>query len=210
MKDIKGQRFGRLTAIEMVGVDKSRCAMWLCKCDCGTEKIVRGKNLRSGETKSCGCTRKTETAEKLREKSTKHGMTNTRIYAIWCGMKSRCYNSHRKKYKDYGQKGIIVCDKWLESFEEFRDWAMAHGYRDDLTIDRKDPKGPYSPENCRWITQKEQQNNRTNNKMITFNGKTQTLSQWAEEIGMKAQTLQKRFEYGWSTERALTEKVRGN
>ena len=202
--DIAGQRFGHLTAIEMVGVDsKSRLAMWRCKCDCGNEKVIKGKHLRCGEIKSCGCIRKTETAAKLRETSTTHGMTNTRLYGIWCGIKSRCYNSHRKKHKEYGGRGITICDEWRDSFEAFRDWALANGYQDNLTIDRINNNGPYCPENCRWVSMKEQQNNRRNNRMLTIGDETKTMQQWADKMGIKSRTIQQRLNRGWSVEKAI-------
>lgn len=205
--DITGQKFGHLTAIEMVGRDKSRCAMWRCACDCGAVTTVRGKDLRNGSIRSCGCTRKTEGAEKIRKASTHHGMTGTRLYGIWCGMKTRCTDTHRKKYNDYGGRGITVCDEW-QKFEPFRDWALANGYRDDLTIDRIDNAGGYSPENCRWTTQKEQQNNRRDNRLIVAHGQEKTMQQWADETGIKAMTIQRRLAYGWSSERAVTAPVR--
>lgn len=122
-------------------------------------------------------------------------------------MKTRCYNPNYDKYKYYGGKGIKVCDEWLESWYAFEDWAMENGYNDSLTLDRIDPEGNYSPENCRWISMKEQANNRTSNRMIEYNGETKSLQQWADILGIKAHTLSQRLDTGWSVEDAMTTPV---
>lgn len=166
--DLTGQRFGRLTAIERRG-SKNGHVVWLCKCDCGKEKIVSASALKGGYTNSCGCLwveaisafnhseRRKETSRMMK---TRHGMKHSRIYRIWGTMKSRCSNPNVPCFKYYGGRGITVCDEWLQSFEAFRDWAMANGYRDDLTIDRIDNDKGYSPDNCRWATMKEQSMNK--------------------------------------------------
>ena len=132
-----------------------------------------------------------------------HGKTGTRIHDIWRSIKRRCYTKSHKEYERYGARGIKVCEEWVNSFQEFYNWAMANGYRDDLTIDRKDTNGNYEPSNCRWVTQKEQQNNRRNNHYITYNGKTQTAKQWAEELNKNYSTIITRLNRGWSIERTL-------
>lgn len=130
-----------------------------------------------------------------------------RLYVTWTNMKQRCYNASRNDYQQYGARGITVCDEWRDNYCDFEEWAMGNGYRDDLTLDRKDTNGPYSPENCKWSTVREQANNRRTNRMLTLGDETMTIAQWAEEIGMGSNTLWRRINNGWSVERALTEPV---
>ena len=164
MKDIRGLKFNRLTAIECVGTNKNREKMWKCKCDCGNTSFVRFSALSHGLTKSCGCLQR----ENAKKANTKHGLSNTRIYKIWEDMKNRCYQKSYHAYKHYGGRGISICEEWAESFQTFYDWAKTHGYKDDLSIDRIDVNGNYSPNNCRWATQKTQIQNRRTKKEIYY------------------------------------------
>ena len=156
--------------------------MWRCICRCGVIKEVNGTNLRSGKSKSCGCL----SVEKARNNTfgnsnfKKHGATGTRLYYEWTRIKARCYNNNTYNYGDYGGRGIIMCNEWNMSFERFRDWALANGYTDELSIDRIDVNGNYEPSNCRWATSKEQSNNRRNNIIVEINSEKKTLKQWCE------------------------------
>ena len=202
LKDMSGLRFGRLVVIEQAGNAKHGGALWKCRCDCGSEKIVRGADLRNGHTQSCGCIH----TEGLVARNEKHGGSGSRLHTIWSGMKQRCSDPQAINYPNYGGRGITVCDEWAESFEAFRNWALANGYRDDLTIDRKENDGPYSPENCRWATREEQDGNRRKLYRITHNGETHTVREWSEILGIPADRIRDRFKRGLPPERVLAQR----
>lgn len=153
--DLTGKRFGRLTVIERTK-SKGKNTVWLCKCDCGKTTTSDGYQLRKGITVSCGCYH----AEQCGKQHKKHGFTRTRLYRIYYKMKERCYKPTNDNFKYYGGLGITICEEWLNDFGAFASWAIANGYADNLTIDRKENTKGYSPENCRWITIQEQQKNR--------------------------------------------------
>lgn len=192
-KDITGQKFNRLTVIKFAYRGKDNRAYWECKCDCGNVAIVSGKNLRSGNTKSCGCYNLESISKRNKVIHRTHGETNTKLFHIWVGIKTRCHNPNTINYHNYGGKGISICEEWDNSFESFRDWALSNGYKDGLQIDRIDFNGNYEPSNCRWCTAKEQQRNKSSNTMITYQGETHSIAEWADIIGIKYDVLQKRI-----------------
>lgn len=197
VKDLTGKRFGKLVAIKPIGKKYNR-TVWLCKCDCGNEVEVVGTALSSGNTNSCGCS------------TLKHGMFGTRIYNVWHTMKERCYVKSQTSYKNYGGRGIKVCDEWQE-FIPFMKWAYENGYdenakRGECTLDRIDVNGDYCPENCRWVSQSVQSNNRRDNVYIEYNGVVDTLSNHARSAGIKPVTAESRKINGDSIERIFRSK----
>jgi hypothetical protein len=195
-----GERFGRLVVLDQFMRDEGRVLRVLCRCDCGSEKYILPSNLRSGNAKSCGCLARQVAGDAART----HGMRNTRTYRIWNGMMSRCHNPAATGYSRYGGRGIKVCERWME-FENFlADMGEAPTA---MTLDRRDNNGPYSPENCRWATRREQNNNSSGNRVVEAFGRAQTVAQWAREVGIKYQTLYRRLTFcGWPAERALSER----
>lgn len=189
LQNAENRRFGSLTVISLVEEFRypngERDCRWLCHCDCGNEIVVCGKNLRSGHTKSCGCLRRAVS----RDSHTKHGMENTRLYSIWESMKQRCTNPNTAHYKNYGGRGICVCDAWLYSFPLFAEWALSNGYDDTLTLDRIDVNGNYEPENCAWATWDEQCYNKRNTLYVTISGVDYTLKQLSDKTGIDRDRL---------------------
>lgn len=193
-KDLSDRRFGHLRVVKLAYAHGGHL-YWHCLCDCGMDTVVRSGHLLSGHTNSCGCRKGRYT----------HRESNTRLYTIWNGMRSRCRDVDNPFY---GAKGIAVCEEW-HRYESFRDWALAHGYRDGLSIDRIDNNSGYSPENCRWATPKEQANNTRKTRLITYNGETHSVCEWARKLNIKQSTLNMRLnKYGWSVEDALGKEVK--
>lgn len=200
-----GNKFGKLTVIERTENQYTKSGVpvvaYRCRCDCGNEVIVRAGNLRSGHTSSCGCN---SSRNYIGENNKKHGMSNKRIHVIWQRINERCNNKNADNYQYYGERGIKVCKEWqgINGAENFIKWALENGYKEKLTIERKDVNGDYCPDNCTWVTQKEQCNNKRNNIMISYKGKTQTLTQWCEEFNLNYQRVRERIKNGWDFESA--------
>lgn len=204
--DLTGKRFGRLIVLKRVPNDNHGNVNWECLCDCGNKKIIRGAHLRGGLTSSCGCYNH-ENIVSLGKKwgghNKIHGMKHSRLYDLWSNMKARCYNPKTDSFEWYGAKGIKVCKEWKHDFLKFYKWAMANGYKENLSIDRLDNTKDYSPENCKWSTMKEQQNNRSNNHIVNFNGATYTLAELADKFKIDYFLLRNRLKRGWTIERAI-------
>ena len=189
--DLTGRRFGRLTVIAYDHSDANYVTHWICKCECGKTKVVSRGNLINGSTVSCGC----YSSEQLSDRATTHGMSKTRLYTIWRGMHQRCTNPHSDSFERYGDRGISVCEEWDE-FENFRDWALCNGYESALSIDREDNDGDYTPENCRWADAYTQHNNKSNNRIITYAGESDTVANWARRFGLRYSVLSSRIRRG--------------
>lgn len=202
--DLAGKRFGKLAVIELVGTENGH-ALWRCRCDCGNEKITRTVLLTQGKVKSCGCLHN----EALIERSRTHGESATPLYRVWATMRGRCMNPNHTSYKNYGARGISVCNEWDE-YESFRDWANSNGYKKGLAIDRIDSNGNYTPENCRWITQAENNRNKRKMHVLTANGETHLLIDWAKITGTPRTTLYNRARLGWSDEEIVYGKRNDN
>lgn len=204
--NLTGQAFGRLTVVHEVDKEEgSIWTRWKCKCECGNDPIVKTQALRSGSTKSCGCLFMDVARAKGKAKLI-HGAAETRTYNIWVSMKGRCYNQNNKKFKNYGGRGINVCERWKKSFLNFlNDMGEAP---EGMSIDRIDTNGNYEPNNCRWADQKTQQNNRRNNVILEVDGKQMTLSQAARYAGLTPDMLQQRLKRGDPLEYALRPKGR--
>ena len=202
--DLTGQQFGHWTVVSQADTTKFG-AYWNCTCDCSPTVIhqIRSCHLRSGRSKSCGCHRNVELSKRL----TTHGRSKTRIYKIWEMMVQRCTNPRATGYRIYGGRGITIDPLWLNFDKFYAD--MGEPPSDNHTLDRKETNLGYSKVNCRWATYEIQANNRRTNVLIEFNGRSQTLTQWANELGITRSSLQNRLAAGWSLERALTEGKRG-
>jgi hypothetical protein len=198
VKNIEGLYFGRWKVLFFYKTTKLG-AYWFCECACGRFKVIKACSLQTGSSKSCGCTRQGYGI---------HYLCGTRIYKIHKHILGRCYNNNSDVYMHYGGRGITVCDEWKSNFLAFYEWSISNGYTDKLSIDRIDNNGPYSPENCRWTTQKEQCNNCRKNHFLTLYGKSMTISQWAEKTGINKRTLLSRKRAGWSDEKTLLTPVK--
>ncbi len=195
VKDITGNKYGRLTVLGLDSI-RNRSSYWLCLCECGNEKVVRNDCLKSGNTQSCGCLNH-EHGRVI------HGLVRTRLYRIYHAMKQRCYNPNANRYDRYGERGIRICDEWLNSFSAFAEWAISNGYADGLTIDRINNDGNYEPSNCRWVTQRVQMRNTSRNTIIEYNGERRILTDWCELYGVDTATAVQRIARGWTLDRVF-------
>ncbi len=199
-KNLIGKRFGRLLVNNKTRLKDGRRG-WVCKCDCGKTAIIRTNHLLNGNTRSCGCFKK--------ETNKTHGKRNTITYNTWANLKQRCYNQNASGFKNYGGRGIKVCDRWLD-FKKFLE-DMGERPSKNYSIDRIDNNGDYCKENCRWATRIQQNRNSRHCNKLSFNGKTLTLSGWSEITGINLATLNYRFYIAkWSIEKTLTTKVKSN
>ena len=200
LKDLTGQKFGKLTVIERAENDKRGNVQWLCECECGKKKVIRGYQLTNSKTKSCGCL--------VGHNNGVHYKTRTRLFNIWASMKQRCSDKNSNNYKNYGAKGVKVCDEWQNNFVAFSNWAKANGYNDKLTIDRIDNKKGYEPSNCRWVDMKTQQRNRSNNHLVTINGETKCVAEWCLIYPISPSAVWKRTDKGMDIVTAITKPSR--
>jgi len=194
-----GEKFGRWTVIKEASshpIGGNR--MIYCQCQCGNLATVRLADMVAGRSKSCGCI--------SRERTTTHGCSGNPLYIIWKSMCARCNKPNNDSYPRYGARGISVCEEW-QDVSAFVVWAEANGYKSGLSIDRIDNDGNYCPDNCRWVTIKEQQNNKSSNRILEYNGKKLTIAQWGELLSLNRRTILNRLRMGWSVSKALTTPV---
>lgn len=215
--DLTGQKFGRWTVLSRAedyrppSKPKGGIPRWLCRCDCGTERVVRGQQLTDGLSQSCGCLSREIHREVCAARNKKHGHSirgaRSRTYSCWANMIDRCMSSANPAFSRYGMRGVVVCERW-RAFENFLA-DMGECPSADHSIDRIDNNLSYSPVNCRWATREQQANNKRSNRVITWNGQTRALAQWAKHVGLNHQSLRERLDRaGWTLERALTEPPR--
>lgn len=197
-KDLTGKTFGLWSVISYAGKRKTN-PLWNCRCMCGVEKVVQGTNITSGKSSGCGCVQ----YEKLSQRNRTHGLSDHPLYPVWCEMKARCYRLAHQQYKDWGGRGIRVCERWRGSFNDFLA-DMGERPSDDHQIERKNNDGDYEPGNCIWATRTEQMRNMRRNRIVTFNGREMTLTEAIKECGVPDGTVHGRLRIGWDVDRALT------
>lgn len=202
------QKYGKLFVVQKSNFSKKNNIMWDCLCDCGNKTKVSTANLNSGRVRSCGCLK----SEKLSKRNITHNQRHSHLYEVWKSMKQRCYNPKLKSYKNYGGRGIKICEPWYNDFQAFYDWAYANGYSTKeqqnetkkLTIDRIDNNGNYTPDNCRWVTRKQQASNLRTTKLVTIKGETKCVADWCREYNIHRSTYDTRIRKGMPPEEALT------
>lgn len=203
-KDYTGETFGRLTALHPEA-KRTGHILWRFMCVCGNEKSIRMHSVLSGVVKSCGCLHLDRCRDGLNR--VRHGDARVgrvaRLHSIWRDMLKRCNPANNAMaIERYAARGIRVCDEW-QAYPPFKAWALANGYSDNLSIERQDIDGPYSPENCRWATKKEQSRNRSTSRWITVDGETKCLAEWLEQTGTGPSAFYSRMKRGWAIDRAL-------
>lgn len=199
--DAIGKKFNMLTVLSVHHKDESSHVYVNCVCDCGKHKVLRLSHITSGHTISCGCQGKGYASKN------EHGLSHKehRLYSIWNTMRYRCYNKKSEKYKDYGARGIIVCQEWKQDFLSFYNWSMSNGYFQGASIDRINNDGNYEPTNCRWVSPAQQQRNTRRTIYATYQGVTKPLITWCEELNLPYYTIRARiYSLGWSAEKALS------
>lgn len=203
IKSLVGEKFGRLTVVEFAGRKGSHtCSTWRCLCDCGKERIVRGDCLKGGVTKSCGCLARERSSARIIKLATKHGKSGTAEYLAWLNMVKRCGDRKTPYFKNYGGRGIAVCDDWKNSFETFlRDMGTRPSGK--YSLDRIDNNGNYEPSNCRWSTKVEQQTNMRSNRVFSLNGETHHAAEWCRIFAMNDGTFSHLVTQAKNPEQAL-------
>lgn len=217
-KNLEGQTFERIHVDKIAGIDNKHQVWYWCTCSCGSIKIIRGRSLVTGVTKSCGCYSADRIADvghslkgKYRRLYNGERLHELKIADTYYDMYDRCYNPKNCKYHIYGERGIKICDEWLEKPDgiiNFINWAYANGYNEELTLDREDPDKDYSPDNCHWVTLRYQNNNLRSNIFIYYKEYVFTVGVWADILNTKFGILRKRIELGWSPEKILTHPVK--
>lgn len=200
IKEMVGKTYGRLTVLALGKVSKNHRFLHV-HCECGTDKEIEASGVRRGSVVSCGCWHS--------ERISKHGMSRTKEYHAWEAMLARCFNKNSQNFKNYGGRGITVCEAWL-SFENFFDDMGLAPKGNGISIERNDVNGNYEPGNCRWATCAEQANNKRTNRFLTLKGRRMTIAQWSKETGLPENTIRNRLRRGWSDEKTLTESVHWN
>ena len=206
--DLTGEQFGRLHVVERAENDRSGNAKWLCRCECGNYKIILGKALRTGSTRSCGCYLAEQSKKRMKILATKHGLSKAKLYSVWGTIVDRCTNDKCKGYHNYGGRGISICDEWRHDVKAFYDYvsSLPHFGEPGRSIDRIDNNGNYEPGNIRWATFKEQANNtrpKKNTVWVVFNGETMSLADMARKYGINYATVRRRYAKGMPIEKIL-------
>lgn len=204
LKDLTGKRFGEWTVIKRIEnyttPSGNTFTQWLCQCNCGSEpRGVLANTLLSGKSTSCGCVQKNIAATFCKSHFSTHKESKTRLYKIWAGIRKRCTNPHAYNYKDYGGRGITICDEW-DNFECFMKWSIENGYNDELSIDRIDVNGNYTPNNCRWVTRVVQANNRRGTIFYEINGISMSLADWIRKYNLNYKRTYKQIKAGKALE----------